>query len=87
MQSIRATLAIATLAAVIAAAALAFFVGPALSDVQLTLLTMLLTALIGKLNTAFAYFFDGLPEGAGKPPPPAAAPAANPTQPAQGNPP
>lgn len=81
MQTIRAALAIATLAAVIAAAALAFFVGAALSDVQLTLLTMLLTALVGKLNTAFAYFFDGLPDGAGKPPPP---PAANP---AQGDPP
>ena len=61
LSTVRALLAIVTLVAVIAAAGLAFFLGPRLSDVQLTLLTMLLTSLIGKLSTAFTYFFDGTP--------------------------
>ena len=59
--NVRALLAILTLLAVIAAAGAAFLLGPKLSDVQLTLLTMLLTALIGKLATAFTFYFDGLP--------------------------
>ena len=59
--NVRALLAILTLLSVIAAAGLAFVLGPKLSDVQLTLLTMLLTSLIGKLATAFGYYFDGLP--------------------------
>jgi len=61
LSNVRALLAILTLVAVIAAAGLAFFLGPMLTDVQLTLLTMLLTSLIGKLSTAFIFYFDGLP--------------------------
>jgi hypothetical protein len=60
--NVRALLAVLTLVSVIVAAGLAFFLGPHLSDVQLTLLTMLLTSLIGKLSTAFTYFFDGTPK-------------------------
>ena len=60
-QSVRALLAVVTLFAVVIAAGLAFFKGPELSQLQLTLLTMLLTSLIGKLSTAFTYYFDGVP--------------------------
>ena len=43
LANVRALLAILTLVAVVVAAGLAFFLGPELSEVQLTLLTMLLT--------------------------------------------
>jgi len=61
IANVRALLAVTTLVAVILAAGMAFLLGPKLSDVQLTLLTMLLTSLIGKLATAFTFYFDGLP--------------------------
>ena len=61
LSTVRALLAILTLVSVVAAAGLAFFFGPKLSEVQLTILTMLLTSLIGKLATVFTFYFDGLP--------------------------
>lgn len=64
LTTLRATLAIITLAAVIMFGVLIFYF--TLTPVQQAVLTMIVTALIGKLSTAFSYIFDGVPEKTNK---------------------
>lgn len=77
---LRFRLALLVTLALIAAAGAAFFVGDKLTNVQITLLTTLLMALIGEVKASFAFFFDGVagkdPAGPNDPPP---APLAPPT--------
>ena len=56
---VRAILAIIALFSVIGAGALAFFVQ--LTPVQQNFLTMIVTALVTKVSSAFNYYYDGTP--------------------------
>lgn len=55
----RAGLAFVALAGLIGAGVGAFWIGAGLNEVQITLLTMIVTQVASKVSAAFGYFFDG----------------------------